>query len=133
MVIEVTAATRKLAILGIFRDVFAAGAPPLRLPQLRAAWNSSGLRGGDLESGLEELVQDGTLTRVEAGDEAAFALTAQGAHWVSGPYNVLEWLGRRRELRMLRRLRQRMGQAPAGEAVLMLRRDADRTTMAQCI
>lgn len=109
MPLNITALTRKVAITDLFRQCHAdrAGAPVL-LTVLMAAWTQSGLRGEDLSTGLNEMLEDGSVGLNPDPKTPSVALTAAGKAWVDqlDPRVKLE------QERMLHTVRQRTESKP---------------------
>ena len=111
MNLEITALTRKTAILEIVRQCHAdkVGAPVL-LTVLMVAWAQTGLRDSDLSNGLNELLDDGSLALDQDPQNPSVALTAAGKTWLEGegvdPRERLE------QERILRAARQRVEDKP---------------------
>ncbi len=109
MTLVVTALTRKVAILELFRGCHAdrAGAPVL-LTVLMVAWNESGLRADDLSNGLNEMLEDGSLGLDSDPKHPSVALTAEGRAWAE----QLDPQIRQEQERILRSLRLRAANKP---------------------
>lgn len=109
MTLNITALTRKVAILDLFRQCRAdrPGAPVL-LTVLMAAWTQSGLRGDDLSNGLNEMLEDGSVGLNSDPKNPSVALTEAGRAWIDelDPQTKME------QDRMLRTLRQRAENRP---------------------
>jgi hypothetical protein len=111
MNLEITALTRKTAILEIVRQCHAdqVGAPVL-LTVLMVAWAQTGLRDSDLSTGLNELLDDGSFSLNQDPHNPSVALTAAGKAWIEGvgvdPRERLE------QERILRAARQRADNKP---------------------
>ena len=109
MTIAITALTRKTAIMRLFRQCRAdqAGSQVL-LTVLMTAWTQLGLRGEDLSTGLNEMLEDGSLSLNTDPRSPAVALTASGKAWLDGvgvnPQQMLE------QERILREVQQRASQ-----------------------
>ena len=107
----ITALTRKTAIFHLIRQCHAdqVGAPVL-LTVLMVAWTQLGLRGDDLSTGLNEMLEDGSLHLNADPRNPSVALTASGKAWMDGvgvdPQLRLE------QERILRSVRQRVEFAP---------------------
>jgi hypothetical protein len=111
MNLEITALTRKTAILEIVRQCHAdkVGAPVL-LTVLMVAWAQTGLRDGDLSNGLNELLDDGSLTLDQDPQNPSVALTAAGKTWLEG--EGIDPRERLEQERILRAARQRVEDKP---------------------
>lgn len=81
--LAITALTRKIAIANLFRQCHAdrPGAPVL-LTVLMVAWTDQGLRGDDLSTGLNEMLEDGSLNLNADPKNPSVAFTAAGKDWV---------------------------------------------------
>ena len=105
MTLAITALTRKIAILELFRQCRAdrPGAPVL-LTVLMTAWTESGLRGEDLSTGLNEMLEDGSAGLNPDPKNPSVALTAAGKAWIEqlDPHVKMD------QDRILRSLRQRV-------------------------
>jgi hypothetical protein len=108
--LAVTALTRKVAIADLFRHCRAdrAGAPVL-LTVLMVAWTDQGLRGDDLSTGLNEMLEDGSLALNTDPKSPSVALTAQGKAWM----DRLEPQVKQEQERILNAARQRSQVKPA--------------------
>jgi hypothetical protein len=109
MSLSVTAATRKTAILHIFRDCRSYWANA-RIPRsaIMDAWVDVGLRQDDLTSGIDELLHEGSLVLVGSRSDSLLSLTAAGEEWLDGPRGFRDSLARREQNRILREVRSRM-------------------------
>ncbi|MDR3418889.1 MAG: hypothetical protein P4L83_22165 [Nevskia sp.] len=109
MTLAVTAATRKTAILHIFRDCRVHWASA-QIPRsaIMDAWLDVGLRQDDLEAGIDELLQEGSLCLVGSESDSVLRLTAAGEEWLDGPTGIRDSLARREQNRILRAVRSRM-------------------------
>ncbi len=109
MTLAITALTRKTAILELFRQCRAdqPGVAVL-LTVLMAAWTQNGLRGEDLSTGLNEMLEDGSLALNPDPRNPTVALTTPGKAWIErlDPHVRLE------QERILRSLRQRVEGKP---------------------
>lgn len=111
MNLEITALTRKTAIMEIVRQCHAdqVGAPVL-LTVLMVAWSQQGLRDSDLSTGLNEMLDDGSFSLNQDPQNPSVALTAAGKAWLDGagvdPRERLE------QERILRAVRQRVQDKP---------------------
>jgi len=121
MTLAITAATRKTAIFHLIRQCHAdqVGAPVL-LTVLMVAWTQLGLRGNDLSTGLNEMLDDGSLSLNPDHKNPAVALTANGKAWMQG-HDADPQLRMEQE-RILRLVRQRAealapGQVPRWQVV----------------
>lgn len=85
MALAITALTRKTAILHLIRQCRAdqVGAPVL-LTVLMVAWTQMGLRGDDLSTGLNEMLEDGSLALDPDHKSPSVSLTAEGKVWMDG-------------------------------------------------
>jgi hypothetical protein len=115
MSMTVTPITRKVAILQIFREQRADKAGMgLALEALMAVWTRVGLRGDDLSNGLNELIEDGSLSLRPGHLDPMAVLTAEGKLWLDGvgmDQNVLV-----EQERVLQLFRSRVGdQKNAGQ------------------
>jgi len=109
MTLAVTALTRKLAILDLFRQCHAdrAGAPVL-LTVLMVAWTENGLRADDLSTGLNEMLEDGSLGLNSDPKHPSVALTPDGKSWAE----QLDPTLRQEQERILRSIRLRVANKP---------------------
>jgi hypothetical protein len=111
MTIAITALTRKTAIMRLFRHCGAGreGAPVL-LTVLMTAWTQLGLRGEDLSTGLNEMLEDASLALSMDPKNPSVSLTAAGKAWFDGvgvdPRQRLE------QERILAEVQQRAGKRP---------------------
>ena len=107
----ITALTRKTAILHLIRQCHAdqVGAPVL-LTVLMVAWTQLGLRGDDLSTGLNEMLEEGSLSLSADPRNPSVAVTGSGKAWMDGvgvdPQLRLE------QERVLRSVRLRVESAP---------------------
>ena len=85
MTLAITALTRKTAILQLIRQCHAdrPGAPVL-LTVLMVGWTQMGLRGDDLSTGLNEMLEDGSLALDPDHKNPSVALTERGKAWIDG-------------------------------------------------
>lgn len=85
MTLAITALTRKTAIIGLFRQCHAdqVGSSVL-LSVLMVAWTGLGLRGEDLSTGLNEMLEEGSLGLNPDHRQPAVMLTASGKAWLDG-------------------------------------------------
>lgn len=85
MTLAITALTRKTAIIELFRQCRAdrEGAPVL-LTVLMVAWTDLGLRGEDLSTGLNEMLEEGSLNLNPDHKNPAVVLSASGKAWLDG-------------------------------------------------
>jgi uncharacterized protein (TIGR03382 family) len=109
MSLEITALTRKTAIVDIFRQC-GAGTPgsPVLLTVLMVAWSQLGLRNDDLSTGLNEMLEDGSLSLDADPRNPAVALTENGLNWV----RTLDPKVRLDQERILRSVQQRLQGRP---------------------
>jgi hypothetical protein len=111
MSLEITALTRKTAIMEIIRQCHAdkVGSPVL-LTVMMVAWTQLGLRDNDLSNGLNEMLDEGSLALDTDPHNPAVALTEAGKAWLDGigvdPRAKLE------QERILRTVRQRLESRP---------------------
>jgi hypothetical protein len=107
----ITAATRKTAIVHLIRQCHAdrVGEPVL-LTALMAAWTLIGLRGEDLSTGLNEMLDDGSLSLIADHKNPAVALTEQGKAWMDG--QGVDPQQRREQEWLLQKIQQRAGSPP---------------------
>jgi hypothetical protein len=105
----ITALTRKVAILDLFRQCHAdrAGAPVL-LTVLMVAWNENGLRADDLSNGLNEMLEDGSLGLDPDPKTPSVSLTPAGKSWA----DQLDPQLRQEQERILRSVRLRVANRP---------------------
>jgi hypothetical protein len=110
MTIAITALTRKTAIVELFRQCHAdrVGAP-LLLSVLMEGWTENGLRGDDLSTGLNEMLEDGSLSLDADPQNASVALTKEGQAWLGG----LDAQLRQEQEQILRTVRQRAENRPS--------------------
>jgi hypothetical protein len=110
MSLEITPLTRKTAIMDIVRQCRAdqVGSPVL-LSVLMVAWTQLGLRDNDLSNGLNEMLEDGSLSLNPDHLNPAVALTDSGKAWL----DQLDPRVRLEQERILRTVRQRMDSRPA--------------------
>jgi hypothetical protein len=109
MTLTITALTRKLAITELFRQCRADEVgDPVLLTVLMVAWTDSGLRGDDLSTGLNEMLEDGSLSLHADPKNPSVAFTADGKAWLEqlDPQVKLE------QERVLRTVRQRAQNKP---------------------
>jgi hypothetical protein len=111
MNLEITALTRKTAIMEIVRQCRAGevGSPVL-LTVLMVAWTQLGLRDNDLSTGLNEMLDDGSLALDQDHNNPSVALTAAGKAWLDG--TGVDPRLRAEQERILRTVRQRMESRP---------------------
>lgn len=84
-VLQITALTRKTAIIEIFRNHWADEVGTrLSLVELIAAWKEVGLRADDLAAGLNEMLEDGSLQLHPNHYKPAVTLTQSGKDWLNG-------------------------------------------------
>jgi hypothetical protein len=85
MTIAITALTRKTAIIRLFRHCGATreGSPVL-LTVLMTAWTQLGLRGEDLSTGLNEMLEDSSLALSTDPKSPSVSMTAAGKAWFDG-------------------------------------------------
>src|ERR1700757_3615782 len=85
MNIDITALTRKTAIIELFRQCHAdqEGASVL-LTVLMVAWTDLGLRADDLSTGLNEMLEEGTLSLNADAKNPAVVLSPSGKAWLDG-------------------------------------------------
>lgn len=109
MSLVITALTRRLAILDLFRQCHAdqAGQPVL-LTVLMVAWGDLGLRGDDLSTGLNEMLEDGSLSLNADPKNPSVTLSAEGRGWLER----LDPQERQEQERILRAVRQRAQNKP---------------------
>jgi hypothetical protein len=83
MKLAITPLTRKIAIANLFRHCHAdqAGSPVL-LTVLMVAWANEGLRGDDLSNGLNEMLEDGSLSLDTDPRSPSVAFTKAGRDWL---------------------------------------------------
>ena len=116
MSVVITALTRKVAILHLIQQCHAdrVGAPVL-LTVLMVAWTQMGLRGDDLSTGLNEMLEDGSLGLDPDHKNPSISLTAAGKAWMEGEGANPQL--RMEQERILRSVRQRAeGRPPQTEA-----------------
>lgn len=111
MNLEITALTRKTAIMEIVRQCRAGevGSPVL-LTVLMVAWTQLGLRDSDLSTGLNEMLDDGSLVLDQDQQNPSVALTAAGKAWADGV--GVDPRARAEQERILRAARQRTDNKP---------------------
>lgn len=109
MNLEITALTRKTAIMEIVRQCHAdkVGSPVL-LTVLMVAWAQLGLRDSDLSTGLNEMLDDGSLALNQDHQNPSVALTAAGKAWAES----IDPRVRMEQERILRTVQQRMQTRP---------------------
>lgn len=111
MSIAITAVTRKVAILDLIRQCHAdqVGAPVL-LTVLMVAWGQLGLRGDDLSTGLNEMLEEGSLSLEPDHRNPSVSLTASGMAWMEG--EGVDPALRLEQERILRAVKQRASSRP---------------------
>ena len=111
MTLAITALTRKTAIIGLFRQCRAdeEGASVL-LSVLMVAWTQLGLRGDDLSTGLNEMLDEGSLTLNPDPRNPAAVLSARGKAWLDGV--GVDPRARQEQERILRSVQQRAAGRP---------------------
>jgi hypothetical protein len=105
----ITSITRKVAIVDLFRQCHAdQPGDPVLLTVLMVAWTDSGLRGDDLSTGLNEMLEDGSLNLNPDPKNPSVALTAEGRDWI----NQLDPRAKQEQDRVLQSVRQRVQNRP---------------------
>jgi hypothetical protein len=85
MTLAITALTRKTAILQLIRQCHAERpGTPVLLTVLMVAWTQMGLRGDDLSTGLNEMLEDGSLGLDPDHKNPSVAVTERGKAWMDG-------------------------------------------------
>jgi hypothetical protein len=106
--LPITALTRKTAIIEIFRSHWADEVGTrLSLIELMSAWNDVGLRADDLALGLNEMLEDGSLTLDPNYFKPAVTLTRKGKDWLDGVDVDPKVLAEQKQLLALVRERRR--------------------------
>lgn len=111
MNLEITALTRKTAVMEIVRQCRAdqVGSPVL-LTVLMVAWTQLGLRENDLSTGLNEMLDDGSLSLNQDHQNPSVALTDAGKAWLDGI--GIDVRARMEQERILRTAQQRTQNRP---------------------
>jgi hypothetical protein len=111
MTLAITALTRKTAILHLIRQCHAEQpGTPVLLTVLMVAWTQLGLRGDDLSTGLNEMLEDGSLRLDPDHKNPSVALSESGKAWMDGPGANPQL--RMEQERILRSVRQRADGLP---------------------
>ena len=85
MTLAITALTRKTAILQLIRQCHAdSPGVPVLLTVLMVGWTQMGLRGDDLSTGLNEMLEDGSLALDPEHKNPSVSLTERGKAWTEG-------------------------------------------------